>query len=66
MLNNYTAECSFSKLSVIKDKLRTTTSNERLQQLTLLSTESEAMHDVTFEPITQNFADIKTRERVIA
>jgi len=66
MVTNCTGERSFSKLSVIKNKLRTTLSNERLQQLTLLSAESEVMRDVAFEWIIQNFADIKTRKRVIA
>ena len=66
MVANCTGERSFSKLSVIKSKLRTTLSNERLQQLTLLSAESEVMRDVAFESIIQKFADIKTRKRVIA
>ena len=65
-VTNCTGERSFSKLSVIKNKLRTTLSNERLQQLTLLSAESEVMRDVAFESIIQNFADIKTQKRVIA
>ena len=63
MVTNCTGERSFSKLSVIKNKLRTTLSNERLQQL---SAESEVMRNVAFESIIQNFADIKTRKRVIA
>jgi len=66
MVTNCTGERSFSKLSVIKNKLRTILSNERLQQLTLLSAESEVMRDVAFESNIQNFADIKTRKRVIA
>ena len=37
-----------------------------MQQLALLSAENEVMHDVAFESIIQNFADIKTRKRVIA
>jgi len=42
-------------------------SNERLQQLTLLSAESEVMRDVTFESIIiQNFADKQTRKYAIA
>jgi len=42
---------SFRKLSVIKKKLGTTMSNERLQHLTLLCAESEVMRDVAFESI---------------
>jgi len=34
--------------------------------MTLLSAESEAMRDVAFESIIQNFADLKTWKRLIA
>ena len=53
-----TGKGSFRKLSVIRNKLGTTMSNERLQHLTLLSAESEVMRDVAFESIIQNFADL--------
>jgi len=59
MVTNCIAERSFSKLTVIKNKLGTITSNERLQHMTLLSAESEVMRDVAFESIIQNFADLR-------
>ena len=48
-----TTERSFSKLKLIKNFLRSSMSQERLSDLTLLSTEKEQAKNLDFRKVTQ-------------
>ena len=58
-----TASCerSFSKLTIVKNKLRSTMSQDRLQSLLILSVESDLTDKVPFEPVVERFALMRSR-----
>ena len=58
-----TASCerSFSKLAIVKNKLRSTMSQDRLQSLLMLFVESDLTNKIEFEPVIERFALMKSR-----
>lgn len=65
MVANATGERSFSKLSLIKNELRTTLKQERLNWLSLLSIENNLLNNLDFDTISNDFASKKCRKRSI-
>lgn len=55
------AERSFSKLNIVKNYLRSTMTQDRLQNLALLSIENQLAKTVNFKDIIKHFASIKAR-----
>ena len=62
MVTNCTGERSFSKLKLIKNELRTSMVQQRLNWLSLLSIESELLDLIDVEAIIDDFADKKCRK----
>ncbi len=54
-------ERSFSKLKLIKNYLRSTMSDLRLQNLAILSIELEITNNINFESIIHDFSTMKVR-----
>ena len=57
-------ERSFSKLNLIKNYLRSTMSNRRLNNLTILNIEHEARQNINFEDVISAFAAVKARKKI--
>ena len=57
-----TAERSFSKLKVIKNYLRSTSVQQRISNLALLSIERGLTSQINFDEVFTNFANIKARK----
>ena len=55
MVNNYSAERSFTKLKLIKSRLRSSTCNDRLAQLALMSLEADILREINFEDVVTDF-----------
>ena len=55
------AERSFSKLKLIKNHLRSTMTQERLNDLAVLSIESSVAKNIDFTDVIQDFANKKSR-----
>jgi len=62
MVANCSSELSFSKLKFIKNRLRTSMSEDRFVGLTLLSIESDVLRELTFNDIIDEFANKKARK----
>lgn len=62
MVSNCTGERSFSKMALIKNKLRSTMSHTRLSALELLSLESDMLDKIPIEHIIEQFAAAKSRK----
>jgi hypothetical protein len=62
MVSNCSGERSFSKMALIKNKLRSTMSDRRLSALELLSVENDVLDSISFEDIIEQFAAAKTRK----
>lgn len=56
------AECSFSKLKLIKNYLRSTIKQDRLTDLGTLAIESSFAHKVNFDNIIDHFGQQKVRK----
>lgn len=59
-------ERSFSKLAYIKNKLRNSSTQDRLVALSMLSIECELAREVNFDTVIDVFAQTKARKAVIA
>ena len=66
MVTNCTGERSFSKLKLIKNKLRSCMTQQRLNSLSVTSVESEVVETLDFDDIVTDFAERKTRKRCIS
>jgi hypothetical protein len=62
MVTNCSAERSFSKLKIIKNRLRTTMADERLSHLALMSIEHDILSEIDFEDLIKEFAARKARK----
>ena len=56
-----TGERSFSKLKIIKNKMRNSTGQERLVSLSILSIEHDLSREVDFSKVIDLFAGVKAR-----
>ena len=56
-------ERSFSKLKLIKTYLRTTTNDDRLSSLAILSIENEIAKKLDIANIIKNLSDLKARKK---
>ena len=64
MITNCTAERSFSQLKRIKNPLRTTLSQDKLESLALLCIEADIMRKISFDEVLKEFAMVKTRKKM--
>ena len=62
MISNCSAERSFSKIKLIKNRLRTSMCNDRLSHLSLMSIEADILREINFEDLINEFARKKTRK----
>ena len=62
MITNCSSERFFSKINIINNILRTSMLNERLNNLALLSTESDILRELVFDDLIDNFASGKARK----
>ena len=62
MVTNCSGERSFSKLKYIKNRLRTTMTNERVTHLSLMSIEYDILRDTDFDDLITDFAQRKGRK----
>ena len=61
MVTNCSGERSFSKLKYIKNRLRTTMTNERVTHLPLMSIEYDILRETDFDDLITDFAQRKAR-----
>jgi hypothetical protein len=62
MISNCSAERSFSKMKLIKNRLRTSMCNDRLSHLALMSIEADILREINFEDLVTEFAKKKARK----
>lgn len=62
MVSNCTGERSFSKLKLVENRLRTTMTQDRLVNLTVMSMESDILRETDFGSIVNEFAIRKSRK----
>ena len=60
-LTSCSAERAFSKLKLIKSRLRSTMNQERLESLMLMSVEPDIMEGLDTETLVQDFVDVSPR-----
>lgn len=61
-VTNASGERSFSKLKIVKNRLRSTMGQERLNHLTLMSIESDLVRKLDFSDLVKEFAVKKSRK----
>ncbi len=69
MVGQAAAECcpeaverSFSKMKLIKNRLRTSMCNDQLSHMVLMSIESDILCEINFEDLVTEFAKKKSRK----
>jgi len=62
MVTNCSGERSFSKLKRIKNELRGTMLQERLNSLSLMSIECDMLKNIDFKEVIDDFANLKSRK----
>jgi len=62
MVTNCSAERSFSKLKLIESRVRTSMTQERLVNLTIMSIESDILREIDFAAIINDSAVAKSRK----
>ena len=65
MISNCSGERSLSKLKLIKNRLRTSLGQEKLNQLTIMNIEYDVMREIDFEHIVADFSKRKARKVLI-
>lgn len=63
MITNCSGERSFSKLNLIKEELRSTMSQKRLNSLSLMSIEHELLSSLDYENVIGDFSNEKARKK---
>ena len=63
MISNCTGERTFSKLSRIKNELRSTMTHNRLNNLSLMSIERDILNEINFDEAVETFATKKVRKK---
>ena len=62
MITNCSSERSFSKMKIIKNRLRTTMTYERLSNLAIMSVEYDILRELDFNNLVKDFAAQKARK----
>ena len=62
MTTNCTSERSFSKLKLIKNRLRASMLQDRLNSLSIMSIESDLLRKISYSAIINEFAERKARK----
>ena len=62
MITNCSSERSFSKMKIIKNRLRTTLTHERLSNLAIMSIEYDILRELDFNNLVKDFAAQKARK----
>ncbi|CAI6355780.1 unnamed protein product [Macrosiphum euphorbiae] len=62
MVTICSSERTFSRLIIIKNRLRTTMNEDRLNFLSVMSIESDVLDNLSFDDITDDFAEKKSRK----
>ena len=62
MVSNCSAERSFSKMKLTKNRLRTSMCNDRFSHLSLMSIESDILHEINLKDLISEFAKIKAEK----
>lgn len=62
MVTNCTAERSFSKMKLIKDRLCTTMTQRQLEDRTILKSEFDVLDQIDWTDFISDFANQKTRQ----
>ena len=62
MIANCSSERSFSKMKIIKNRLRTTMPHERLSNLAIMSIEYDIVRELDFNNLVKDFAAQKARK----
>ena len=62
MVTNCSAERSFSKLKLVKNRLRTSMTNNRLNNLSIMSIENDILRNIKFDQLIEDFANNKSRK----
>ena len=62
MVTNCSGERSLSKLKYIKNRLRTTMTNERVTHLSLMGIEYDILRETDFDDVITDFAQRKGRK----
>ena len=62
MVSTCSGERSFSQMAFIKNKLRSTMTDERLSALELLSVESDVLDQISFSDNIEEFSNAKSRK----
>ena len=65
MVTNCSGERSFSKLKIIKNRLRTSMTQSRLSWLAIMSIERDILCELDFQTLIQTFASQKARKPVL-
>ena len=62
MVSNCSGERTFSRLKLIKDELRSTMAQKRMNVISLMSIESDILREIDFNSIVDDFALQKSRK----
>lgn len=65
LCTNCEGERSFSLMARVKNFLRSTMCQERLNSLAILSIESELARSMSYDDVIDNFAELKSRQRTL-
>ena len=61
-ITNSSAERAFSKMAIVKNDLRSSMLNDRLNALCLMTIERTLLKNINFQDVVIDFANVKTRK----